>query len=124
MKATCLKSVVLTSVFLFSVVCANAQIRYNNGYLTIGNTSQFGLYNVTMGINGVYMNVLGSNFFQIDLSPSNPRLAGTGDWVVFYNTQTNAYNSIKVKSVYNYSDASGKTNVQPLSNSLSTIMAL
>lgn len=37
-----------------------------------------------------------NKFFQIDLTPANPRLAGTGDQVVFYNTNTRTFNDIQV----------------------------
>ena len=65
-----------------------------------------------------------SHFFQIDITPANPRLAGQGDQVVFYNTQTSTFNSIQVKNVYNYSDARAKTNIQPLANCMSGLKKL
>lgn len=65
-----------------------------------------------------------NKFFQLDLTPANPRLAGTGDQVVFYNTKTSTYNSIQVKSVYQYSDVRAKKDIQPLSDGLYKVLNL
>ena len=58
--------------------------------------------------NGTYLTCKDSNFFQVDVTPDNPRLAGTGNQVVFFNTETSTFNSVQVANVYNYSDASGQ----------------
>lgn len=65
-----------------------------------------------------------NNFFQIDLTPANPRIAGTGDQVVFYNSNTSTFNSIQVKNVYQYSDARAKKDIQPLSDGLYKVLNL
>ena len=65
-----------------------------------------------------------NKFFQIDLTPANPRLAGTGDQVVFYNTNTRTFNDIQVKNVYQHSDARAKKDIQPLSDGLYKVLNL
>lgn len=74
--------------------------------------------------NGYWYTFESNKFFQIDLTPANPRLAGTGDQVVFYNTKTSTYNSIQVKSVYQYSDVRAKKDIQPLSDGLYKVLNL
>lgn len=72
----------------------------------------------------MYFKCKTSNFFQIDVTPAATRLASHYDQVVFYNTQSNVFNSIQVKNVYNYSDARAKSNIRSLNNSLGTITKL
>lgn len=64
------------------------------------------------------------HFFQIDTNPSNTRLAGHGNQVVFYNTGSSTYNSIQVANVYNYSDSRAKTNIADIKYGLNAIMKL
>lgn len=75
-------------------------------------------------IPGYWYTVKSNNFFQIDLTPANPRLAGTGDQVVFYNSNSSTFNSIQVKNVYQYSDARAKKDIQPLSDGLYKVLNL
>lgn len=113
------------TVFCTLPIILNAQIRYFNGNLNINNAPQnfsWGLY-----INkwpSLYWTCNDNNFFLLDVSPANPRISGTGNQVVFYNTITGAYNSIQVANVYNYSDAKAKDNVQTLTTGLNTILRL
>lgn len=120
----------LTKMFMVTALSAmpilsNAQITYSKGNLNINNAKEefdWGLF-----INewpSMYWTCNNNNFFQLDVSPANPRLAGTGDQIVFYNTRTEAYNSIKVANVYNYSDARAKENVQDVTKGLSSILRL
>lgn len=102
-----------------------AQITYSGGKLSINNApahTYFGL-NIDKWP-GLYWTCNTSNFFQLDLSPANPRLAGTGNQVVFYNSETSTFNSIQVANVYNYSDARAKENVQSITTGLNTILQL
>lgn len=123
------KKSLLGKVFAFSLfaafsMSANAQIKYNSsGRLTIGTTTPYSFYPTTHN-GSIYFKDNSSHFFQIDITPANPRLAGQGDQVVFYNTQTSTFNSIQVKNVYNYSDARAKTNIQPLANCMSGLKKL
>lgn len=124
-KITTVPKTILSLVLLITCITVNAQIKYDSkGNLTIGVLSPYKFYSQTILSNGVYLTGPGSNFFQIDVTPAATRLASHLDQVVFYNTQTNAFNSIQVKNVYNYSDARAKTNIQSLSQSLSIINQL
>lgn len=80
---------------------------------------------VTIAGNGVYFNHSNGRFLQISVAAKGaPRLAGHNDQIVFYNSQTEKFNDIQVKSVLNYSDARAKTNVQSLNNGLKIINRL
>lgn len=113
---------------MVSVLChftASAQIKYQSNILTVGNTDQFLYYMVTIAGNGVYFNHSNGRFLQISVAAKGaPRLAGHNDQIVFYNSQTEKFNDIQVKSVLNYSDARAKTNVQSLNNGLKIINRL
>lgn len=124
-KTTAISKISLVFVLLLVCTAINAQIKYDSqGFLTIGNTSRVGTYSPTILSNGIYIKGPSSNFFQIDVTPAATRLASHYDQVIFYNTQTNTFNSIQVKNVYNYSDARAKTNIQPLSAGLNIINSL
>lgn len=114
-------------VVLFSICDATGQIRYmSDGKMTIGNTDPFAFYHYTVAGTGMYFKFPGdySNFFQIDVTPAAPRLAGHGDQIVFYNTQTNTFNSIQVHRVFNYSDARAKSGIAPLNRGMDIIKRL
>ncbi|WP_436414490.1 tail fiber domain-containing protein [Petrimonas sp.] len=114
---------IVLSAFLFSK--AQSQIRYaSDGKLTIGNTQPYEFYGQTIEGSGMYFKSLTTRFLQLDVSPSSPRIAGTGNQVVFYNTKTSTFNSIQVANVYNYSDAKAKINVRPSVYGLSVISQL
>lgn len=116
----------MASLFLAATcTVASAQIKYySNEKLTFGDTEPYAFYNQTIYGSGMYFKCKTGNFFQIDVTPVGTRLASHADQVVFYNTQTNTFNSIQVKSVYNYSDARAKSNVANLTNSLNTVLKL
>lgn len=117
--------VIVTFLLLVLGLNLNAQIKYDsNRRLTIGNTTPYSVYAQTIEGSGMYFTCSGSNFFQIDVSPAATRLASHLNQVVFYNTQTSKFNSIQVQSVYNYSDARAKTNIQPLNNCLAKLMQM
>lgn len=104
-----------TLICLFVIICGlNAQTKGIPGPSWITPVES----------NGYWYTFESNKFFQIDLTPANPRLAGTGDQVVFYNTKTSAYNSIQVKSVYQYSDIRAKKDIQPLSDGLYKVLNL
>lgn len=114
---------IVISAFLFSK--SYSQIKYSaDGKLSIGNTLPYGMYGQTVFGNGMYFKCKTSNFLQLDISPSNPRIAGTGNQVVFYNTQTSTFNSIQVQNVYNSSDAKAKTNIQSSKYGLNVLSQL
>lgn len=118
-------SVIVLMVSVFLSVNANAQFKYQNGRVLIGNASAIGDYPIVVAGGGMYFNHTNSRFFQLDvMSNGAPRLAGHNNKIVFYNTQTSTFNSIQVSNVYNYSDANAKTNITNLSNGLSIIKNL
>ena len=87
----------LALVIILSCLCTsiNAQIKYTSeGRLLIGDVQPQGHYHTLYG--NIYMKEHYGNFFQIDVTPGAPRLAGHGDQVVFYNTQTSTFNSIQM----------------------------
>ncbi|MDM8336435.1 tail fiber domain-containing protein [Mediterranea massiliensis] len=115
----------ITLILLIACTAIHAQIKYdNNGCLTIGNITPYKFYGQTLLTNGMYLAGPGTNFFQIDITPAATRLASHLDQVVFYNSQTNQFNSIQVRNVYNYSDARAKTNIANLNQSLDIIQRL
>ena len=115
---------ILTMFFLSVSVSSLAQIKYTSqGKLTVGNVTPYSFYPTTYW-GSIYLKDNQSNFLQFDITPAAPRIAGHGDEVVFYNTQTSTFNSIQVKNVYNYSDARAKTNIRPLTNSLGKLKLL
>lgn len=119
-----LSTILLTVVM--SIVClpANAQLKYAEGRLTI-DSSPYLSYKMTVGGNGAYFKMpTGGNFFQIDITQDNTRLAGHNDQIVFYNSATNKYNSISVQNVFYHSDARAKTNIQNFTNGLNVIAQL
>lgn len=119
------KTSLLLLILISLAVTASAQITYTGGKLAVNNASTETFYSFNAkDWTGMYMTCKSSNFLQFDLTPANPRIAGTGDEVAFYNTQTNTFNSIQVANVYNYSDARAKEDVQTLKTGLSSVLSL
>lgn len=113
----------ILSAFLFSK--SYSQIRYaSNGKLTIGNTQPYEFYAQTVEGSGMYFTCFTNKFLQLDVSPAAPRIAGTGNQIVFYNTKTSTFNSIQVANVYNYSDTKAKINIRPSVYGLNIISQL
>lgn len=118
-----IRSVALVVIIMLPGI-AGAQIVYSKGGLTVNDEDRtyWGLY-----INHwpkMQWTCNDTNFFKLDVSTANPRLAGTGDKIVFYNTDTGTYNSIQVANIYNYSDARAKENVETLADGLNTVLSL
>ena len=102
-----------------------AQIKYSGGNICINEASKNTFYGLSIDKwPGMYWTCKGHNFFQLDVTPINPRIAGTGNQVVFFNTATSTFNSIQVANVYNYSDERAKKNIQGLNNGLRKITLL
>lgn len=120
------KNLVLSVLMLVaSVFSASAQIKYSDGAVKINGAEQKLSYKLTAkDWNGTYLTCKDSNYFQVDVTPDNPRIAGTGNQVVFFNTETSTFNSIQVANVYNYSDARAKENIQNVQSGLNTISQL
>ncbi len=114
----------ITTLFITNPI--NAQISYNGSILNFGGATENGRFNFLIDkFSGLYWTFdNGNKFFQIDVTPANPRIAGTGNQVAFYNSFTNTYNSIQVANVYNNSDERTKTNINSIYNGLNTILNL
>ena len=124
MKKFFLKSAAL-AIFTLLPMGMNAQITYSSGNLNINNAPKHNYLGLTVNKwLGMYWTCKTNNFFQLDISPANPRLAGTGNQVVFYNSATSTFNSIQVANVYNYSDARAKDNIKPLTTGLDAVLQL
>lgn len=119
------KSLFFLLQFVCFAVAASAQISYSNGKICVNGAPSNSYYTFSANNwSGMYMTCKTNNFLQFDLTPYNPRIAGTGDQVVFYNSQTSTFNGIQVADVYNYSDARAKENIVPLTTGLSNILNL
>lgn len=115
----------LVAMFIFVANSAMAQIKYSGGNININDASKNTFYGLAVDKwPGMYWTCKDNNFFQLDVTPSSPRLAGTGNEIVFFNTETGTFNSIQVGKIYNYSDARAKENVHTINNGLSTISSL
>ena len=119
----------LMKLFLCGIVAiasltVEAQITYNNRRLSINISEPNTIGLMINEWSGMKWTCKGSNFLRIDVNSLNPRIAGTGNEIVFYNTDTNTYNSIQVESVFNHSDARAKTDVHTLSSGLNTVLQL
>ena len=113
------------SIMLILPAHSNAQFLFSKQSLSINDAPQHRYMAWTINDwAGLYWTHTPYKFLQIDLSASNPRFAGTGDKIVFYNSSTSRYNNIEVGSVLNYSDAKAKENVQNLTSGLNTILSL
>lgn len=102
---------------------ALAQLKYNADRQLIVNANTRQNYNFCLG-GSAYLEASNGRFLQINVLPANPRLAGTGNQVVFYNSETSTFNSIQVANVYTYSDARAKTNIANFNNGLEIISKL
>ncbi|ANI89300.1 hypothetical protein A9P82_08350 [Arachidicoccus ginsenosidimutans] len=112
---------------LGTIVSTNAQLQYNsNGTLTFGNVSPYGAYTTNFNGYGFYFTSSSSpgDFLEMNVSTSNPRIAGTGNQIVFYNTETSTFNTIQVQSVSTMSDRRAKMNILPLTSGLDKIKRL
>jgi hypothetical protein len=117
-----MKKQILSAAFLLFASAAFAQIEVNLNSVVIGGVpAQANYYVTSMG--PLYLkNSTNSNFFQFDIW--NGRIATTGNWCVFYNSQTSTFNDLAVGTVYNYSDARAKTNIVPIKYGLSALSKL
>ena len=119
-------------LFLFALclisLINNAQLRLlPNNKLTLGNVSPYSDYTTHWYGWGHYYTYTYNGspvFFKMSVSPANPRLAGTGGCVVFYDTDNLIFNDIQVRTVYNYSDRDAKTNIVSLKNATQTVLKL
>lgn len=115
------------TILLLSLLASNnisAQIKYSNANLTIGTTTPYSFYNVTIISSGMHLMTGGEEYLSFDLSNNSPSISGTGDRVVFYNTQTSTYNDIEIKTCFQTSDARFKQNIAKLQSTTNIVKAL
>lgn len=116
----------IAALILSSSYGAYAQIKYIDGKLMIGNVSTpHYLYDVTANINSVYMYGPNNCYLKFFLSQSgDPMLAGIGNKVAFYDTETQAFNNINVSHVIYCSDARIKTDIMNFDSGMEVIQRL
>lgn len=116
---------VLAATVAAPALC-EAQINYSDNSIWINGAQRHLKYEgiFVKDWTGVYWTCNNDNFLQIDVSPANPRIAGTGNKIVFFNTATGTYNSLQVANVYNYSDERAKENIHTLTTGLDKILNL
>lgn len=120
---TTFRILTIIAFVLTSVYCAKAQLRYNEDkQLTINTDARLDYYLCVGG--SAYLKATNGRFMQLNVLPANPRIAGTGNQVVFYNSETSTFNSIQVANVYTYSDARAKTNISNINDGLEIISQL
>ena len=124
-----MKKTFLILVLLCSLVSTTkhiqAQIVYEPETLSINGAPKHDFLGLTVDkYLGLYWTCKHGNFFQLDISPAAPRIAGHLDRIVFYNTKTSTFNSIEVSNVYTHSDKRAKRNITPITGALNTVQAL
>ena len=117
-------NMVLPLITLFMVQSVNAQITYSDGNLNVNEADEDFCWGLYVNKWPIMYWTCNNHFFQLDVSPKSPRFAGSDDTIVFYNTQTNTFNTIQVADVYNFSDERAKENVKGITNGLNTILSL
>lgn len=104
----------------------NAQITYDETGLNIGNATTHYRYNFLIndftGLSWTYANA--TKYFQCDVTTASPRLSGTNNEIVFYNSVNSTFNSIQVSNVYQHSDGRAKKNIRTIDFGLNTILKL
>lgn len=105
---------------------STAQITYTNWRLNINEGKPHTYFDLRINEwSGLYWTCKNdANFFAIDVSPANPRIFGTGDKIVFYNSEESRFNSIQVAEVYNLSDSRSKQDINTLNSGLTSILGL
>lgn len=116
---------VLLCLMVGSTKSVQAQIVYEPESLSINGAPKHRYLGLTVDkFLGMYWTCKQGNFFQLDISPAAPRIAGHLDRIVFYNTETSTFNSIEVSNVYTHSDRRAKRNITPIAGALNVIQAL
>ncbi len=113
---------------MFISITSVAQIEVgSNGYVGIGSNGNpdnlpFYVYGVKMRFENYRYSAYRSLNFEY--YATDPRFYSSTNKVVFYNTPLLSFDDIQVKTCYEYSDRDGKSEILPISNSLSKIMNL
>lgn len=110
-------------------VCA--QIVYSNNKISInGGVNQQPGFSFTIALDscsGLFWNYpsrSGQRFLGLDMTNASPRLFGSSNQIVFYNSLTQSFNSIECSNVYQQSDGRSKKNIKTISAGLSQVLNL
>lgn len=94
-------------------------------FIVGADAQSFAGFNIknTPGEAFVWQNGYGWMKFQVG-GIANPRIAGYGGKVVFYDNETSSHNNIEARSLFTMSDARLKTNITPINQGLSKVLFL
>lgn len=102
-----------------------AQITYSGGNLNINNSTNNSSFELKINKwSGMYWNSKEGGIFLLDVSKGNTCLAGTSHGIALFNTLTGSFNTLRLGSIYQYSDARAKENIKPITSGLNTILQL
>ena len=121
--------IIFIGTISFLSIQLNGQIKlFSNGAVGLGSTvpsgfsaSFYGRY-FFIGSNGY--NGFPNNMIKIDCGNSNPRIWSPSNSIAFYNNDGGNFIDIQVRTCYQNSDVNAKTNINTLSNGLTTIKKL
>lgn len=98
----------------FAISGLSAQIHYFNNKLEVNGPPSHPYAGLNINDWAGMQWTMGQNRFYLDLTSISPRLAGTKDRVVFYNTLTSKYNTIEVDRVLRHVKQGSKIDYQPI----------
>ncbi len=124
MKTKLFFTVFLSIIMTFQM---NAQIRvFSNGTIALGGTAVPSGYSLSVNFNSFRFGAanLSKPTLSFDLTPSDPRIWSSSAKIVLYNTSSGIYNDLEIRTLYQNSDESGKTNITTLADALNTVKML
>ena len=117
-----MKKIALLFVLAFIAFSSNAQVLYQNNYLTFNGDRYPGFMTTWNGWAHAWKH--GTKVLKLDMSPADPRLATSTDKIVFLDTERLFYNDIYARNYYNYSDVAAKRDITTFTNATKVIMSL
>lgn len=106
----------LAFIFCFIFACAinaDAQIVYQDGYLTF-NRDRYPGYMTSWAGWAHYWGSTNTNGIKMHIHASDPRMSTTTNKLVFMDSDRSLYIDLYCRALYQSSDESLKTNIQPL----------
>lgn len=106
----------LAFIFCFIFACAinaDAQIVYQDGYLTF-NRDRYPDYMTSWAGWAHYWGSTNTNGIKMHIHASDPRMSTTTNKLVFMDSDRSLYIDLYCRTLYQSSDESLKTNIQPL----------